>query len=263
MIKKDKPEFLDDQIRSLQWAIGELVKQKVSLEEKINSSRKTQETEEIIAEVLAQRDAMDKRIKALNEGLKKSIESKKSGSTKELQGEMLEIEGKLEVAQERLKFLEQDKYIEDLGGRLSGKEIPENGESEEIETELPESILPETLQENLNESQNEPKSEGSYTTKTDAMPETTNRISLDETQTDSTTETSTKTVPVQSERIISGNSISCTQSTSRSIREVAEALDLAPEDVLDKGMQAILRMISRNGNRITFPLDVKQVESVG
>ena len=180
-----------------------------------------------------------------------------------MQGEMLEIEGKLEVAQERLKFLEQDKYIEDLGGRLSGKEIPENGESEEIETELPESILPETLVENLNESQNEPKSEGSYTTKTDAMPETTNRISLDETQTDSTTETSTKTVPVQSERIISGDSISCTQSTSRSIREVAEALDLAPEDVLDKGMQAILRMISRNGNRITFPLDVKQVESVG
>jgi len=95
------------------------------------------------------------------------------------------------------------------------------------------------------------------------MPETTNRISSDETQTDSTTETSTKTVPVQSERIISGDSISCTQSTSRSIREVAEALDLAPEDVLDKGMQAILRMISRNGNRITFPLDVKQVESVG
>jgi len=63
--------------------------------------------------------------------------------------------------------------------------------------------------------------------------------------------------------MVAGDSLYCSQSTSHSIREVAEALDLAPEDVLDKGMQAILRMISRNGNRITFPLDVKQVESVG
>ena len=54
MIKQKKPEFLDDQIRSLQWAIGELSKQKQSLDEKVSASRKREETEEIIQEVNAQ-----------------------------------------------------------------------------------------------------------------------------------------------------------------------------------------------------------------
>ena len=72
MIKQKKPELLDDQIRSLQWAIGELSKQKQSLNEKISASRMREETEEIIQEVNAQRKALGKRISALQEGLEKS-----------------------------------------------------------------------------------------------------------------------------------------------------------------------------------------------
>ena len=120
MIKQKKPELLDDQIRSLQWAIGELSKQKQSLDEKVSVSRKREETEEIIQEVNAQRKALEKRISSLQEGLEKSSAA---GTIQEpdLQDEIFGVEGKLEVARERLKVLEQDKYLEELGQSLSGK----------------------------------------------------------------------------------------------------------------------------------------------
>ena len=54
MIKQKKPELLDDQIRSLQWAIGELAKQKSSLEEKVGATLNREETQEIIEEVFGQ-----------------------------------------------------------------------------------------------------------------------------------------------------------------------------------------------------------------
>ena len=44
------------------------------------------------------------------------------------------------------------------------------------------------------------------------------------------------------------------------LEECANALGMEPEYLLDKGMQAVLRMISRNGNKMSFPLEVEQVE---
>lgn len=57
-------------------------------------------------------------------------------------------------------------------------------------------------------------------------------------------------------------SIVCSEATSDSLREAAATLDLDPEYLLDKSVQAVLRMIERNKNRVTFPLEVKQVDSI-
>jgi hypothetical protein len=51
----------------------------------------------------------------------------------------------------------------------------------------------------------------------------------------------------------------CAEVTASSLEECAKELGLEPEYLLNKGMQAILRMIARNGNKISFPLEVDQV----
>ena len=57
-------------------------------------------------------------------------------------------------------------------------------------------------------------------------------------------------------------SLTCSETASNAVRETATALDLDPEDLLDKSVQAVIRMIKRNKNRVTFPLEVKQVDSI-
>ncbi len=265
MIKQKKPELLDDQIRSLQWAIGELGKQRSSLAEKVGATRKREETEEIIEEVIAQREALDKRIGALQEGLEKSQEPANTNPT-ELQEEMSEVEGKLDVARERLKVLEQDKYLEELGRNLSGQDplpsttpLPDENLEQEESSSL--ARFPETEDEQASESKpvqvitNQPLS--------DTMTEPANRLSATESEPGVATTLATPPHVKSRVEVTSVGSIACSEETSQGIREVAAALDLDPEYVLEKGMQAVLRMIARNGHRMTFPLDVKQVESLG
>jgi FtsZ-binding cell division protein ZapB len=267
MIKQKKPELLDDQIRSLQWAIGELSKQKQSLDEKVSASRKRDETEEIIQEVNAQRKALDKRISALQEGLEKSSDS---GTIQEphLRDEITGVEGKLEVARERLKVLEQDKYLEELGQNLSGKS-PTNpitissGSNTDAGGLSP--ALPFESEENR-VSELEPVKVKSNRILSDTMNEPTNRLAATEPEanvaTDVATDVGTTTAQKPRASISSTGSLVCSEETSQSIHEAAAALDLDAEYVLEKGMQAVLRMIARNGNRMTFPLEVKHIESI-
>ena len=260
MIKQKKPEFLDDQIRSLQWAIGELSKQKQSLDEKVSASRKRDETEEIIQEVNAQRKALDKRISALQEGLKKSSDS---GTIQEphLRDEITGVDGKLEVARERLKVLEQDKYLEELGQNLSGKNptspITMSSESNTDAGGLSPALPFESEENRVSES--EPVKVKSNTILSDTMNEPTNRLAATEPEAN----VATTTAPQKPQASISSTgSLVCSEETSQSIHEAAAALDLDAEYVLEKGMQAVLRMIARNGNRMTFPLEVKHIESI-
>ena len=248
--------MIDDQIRSLQWAIGELSKQKQSLEEQISTSRKREETKEIIQEVNAQRKALDKRISALKEGLKKSSES---GAIQEphLRSEIAGVEDKLEVARERLKVLEQDRYLEELGQNLSGK-----SSSNPITTSSESSSTPIELEENR-VSESKPIQVKSNTILSDNMNEPTNRLAATEAETDLATAVRTSTSPKPRKSIPSTGNLACSEETSQAIHEAATALDLDAEYVLEKGMQAVLRMIARNGNRMTFPLEVKHIESIG
>ena len=263
MIKQKKPEFLDDQIRSLQWAIGELSKQKQSLDEKVSASRKREETEEIIQEVNAQRKALDKRVSALQEGLKKSSDS---GTIQEphLRDEITGVEGKLEVARERLKVLEQDKYLEELGQNLSGKSptspITISSESNTDAGGLSPALPFESKENRVSES--EPVKVKSNTILSDTMNEPTNRLAATEPEANVATAVGT-TAQKPRASISSTGSLVCSEETSQSIHEAAAALDLDAEYVLEKGMQAVLRMIARNGNRMTFPLEVKHIESIG
>ncbi len=95
------------------------------------------------------------------------------------------------------------------------------------------------------------------------MTEPANRLSATESEPGVATTLATPPHVKSRVEVTSVGSIACSEETSQGIREVAAALDLDPEYVLEKGMQAVLRMIARNGHRMTFPLDVKQVESLG
>ena len=256
MIKQKKAQILDEQIRSLHWAIKELSKQKRFLDDKVSASRKREEAEGIIQEVNAQRKALDKRISALQEGLGKSHDS---GTIQEanLLDEVSGVEGKLEVARERLKVLEQDKYLEELGKNLSGKNqtTPTTFSSESPNNPF--------KTEESRVSEPAPEQDKSNPILSDTMNEPTNRLAT----TDSEANIATVATPstAQSPRASTsptGNLV-CSDKISQSIHEAAVALDLDAEYILEKGMQAVLRMIARNGNRMTFPLEVKHIESIG
>ena len=100
------------------------------IESKVSVARKRDETSDLIKEVLAQRDALEKRISALEDGLKVSSDLVDK-PVSELETEMSEIDGKLEIAQERLEHLEQEEYFEELGRKLSGKE-EDSGNNEDF-----------------------------------------------------------------------------------------------------------------------------------
>ncbi|MBT5716339.1 MAG: hypothetical protein HOI70_05455, partial [Opitutae bacterium] len=52
----------------------------------------------------------------------------------------------------------------------------------------------------------------------------------------------------------------CSPSAVQNLEECANALGIEPDFLLNKGLQAVLRMIARNGNKISFPLEVEQVD---
>ena len=45
-----------------------------------------------------------------------------------------------------------------------------------------------------------------------------------------------------------------------SLEETALQLGIEPSFLAEKGLNAILRMISRNGGKLTFPLEVEQID---
>ena len=247
---------------SLNWAIGELSKQRDDLEEKIQVARKRDETGELIQEVNAQKKALDKRISSLQDGLKASSQLIDE-SVFSLEEELQKVDDKIVIAKNRLNSLEQEEYLEELGRKLNG-DFKEEESMHSIENEQ------------LNESQNDPSlasqnlTSGSSSEDTELassslqplqsptpvlMKSPTNRI-----ETEEAVEDSASRVPPAA--IVSDQSKfeQCSPVTAKSIEECANALGMEPEYLLNKGMQAVLRMISRNGNKVSFPLEVEQVD---
>ena len=62
----------NDKTSSLKWAIDELSKQRLDFENQLSIAQKRDETHELITEVHAQKEALQKRISALEDGLKVS-----------------------------------------------------------------------------------------------------------------------------------------------------------------------------------------------
>jgi len=252
----------ESKFSSLQWAISELSKQKNDLVSKLCIAQKREETTSLINEVLAQKNALEKRISSLEEGYKTSSELVDE-PIDNLEEELSTIDDKLEIAQDRLNTLEQEEYLEELGRKLNG-DFKEGESMHSIENEQ------------LNESQNDPSlasqnlTSGSSSEDTELassslqplqsptpvlMKSPTNRI-----ETEEAVEDSASRVPPAV--IVSDQSKfeQCSPVTAKSIEECANALGMEPEYLLNKGMQAVLRMISRNGNKVSFPLEVEQVE---
>ena len=258
----------DGKASSLRWAIGELSKQKDELEGKLHIARKRDETSALIDEVHAQKNALEKRISSLQDGLKVSSELV-DDQVDDLAKTIFTVDEKLEVAQERLESLEQEEYLEQLGRKLNGDFSTEDADANEsVEEEAsqgefasedgtssPSADLSETPSPVESAPQLEASPQESPTTALMNTPS--NRIETEDLQ---DPESSSRIATEEASHATVESKLElCAEVTASSLEECAKELGLEPEYLLNKGMQAVLRMIARNGNKISFPLEVDQV----
>ena len=247
---------------SLKWAIDELSKQREDLDVKLKVAQKRDDTNSLIEEVFAQKKALEQRISALEEGLRVSSELVDVPCS-DLESEMSKIDEKLEIAKERLQAIEQEEYLEELGKSLNRSHLESSGSTEDtkLSSEDSESSILEDLEISPSGSSSPlplpipspkvqsfpfPLSPSTASTSTSVMKSTTNRIqeqNIEVDQSESTKPTMTAT----------------TSQTALSLEETAQKLGVEPEFLAEKGLNAILRMIARNGGKLSFPLDVDQI----
>ena len=243
----------NEKLKSLQWAIKELSKQREELDGKLKIARKREETGSLIEEVNAQRDALDQRISALHDGLKVSSELVDT-PVDFLEDEISKINDKLEIAQERLQSLEQEQYLEELGRKLNRtheEEIAEDISTGE-NTFIPEQT---SLVENpTGKTKIASSFEKEPATTTQTMATTRNRIE--------TEETSSSRLPEQTETEVQESVKSETTESVpvQGLEETAAKLGVEPEFLVEKGTRALLRMIARNGGQLRFPLEIDQID---
>ena len=255
-------------IQSLNWAIGELSKQKDELEGKLHVARKRDETSALIDEVHAQKNALEKRISSLQDGLKVSSELV-DDQVDDLAKTIFTVDEKLEVAQERLESLEQEEYLEQLGRKLNGdfsaedananESVEEEASQGEFASEDGTSSPSADLSETPSPVESAPQLEASpqESTTTALMNTPSNRIETEDLQ---DPESSSRIATEEASHATVESKLDlCAEVTASSLEECAKELGLEPEYLLNKGMQAVLRMIARNGNKISFPLEVDQV----
>jgi chromosome segregation ATPase len=255
--------IINNKSNSLRWAIEELSKQKDELNSKLGIARKREETSSLINEVIAQKAALENRISSLQEGLKTSTELVEE-PVFNLTEELDKIDDKLEIAKDRLNTLEQEEYLEELGKKLNGDFTADSSNQTEESTTL--SIEPIDLlddSQTLTESSKPKKIESTADSLQPLSPPTpvlmkspTNRIETEE-KTESKIET---TVPEIDATDKVTKLEQCSHGTAQGLEECAKSLGMEPDFLLNKGMQAVLRMIARNGNKVSFPLEVEQIE---
>jgi hypothetical protein len=247
---------------SLRWAIDELSKQKEELSSKLSIAQKREDTNSLIDEVNAQKEALEKRISSLEDGFKASSELVVEPLGL-LEVELNKVDDKLEIAQDRLNSLEQEEYLEELGRKLNGDFANEASSVPEPKEELAEHSQPpfltsqdvqtSTISESIVSSDSE--SQKSLSPTPVLMKSTTNRIESEE-----EVEESPIRLPSSTD-VSSGTSAEqFSHATVKSLEECAATLGMEPDYLLNKGMQAVLRMIARNGNKLSFPLEVEQIE---
>ena len=246
---------MDPKTKSLHWAISELSKQREDLDAKLKIAHKRDETNALIEEVMAQRKALEQRISALEDGLKASSELV-DVPCDELESEMQKINEKLEIAKERLHTIEQEEYLEELGKSLN-RANPEHrsqysNESNEADTSAihdlgltPPSSTPTSSSTEFAATEG---ASSSSTAPTIIKPmKASNRLpSTEAAKTTTTTSTLEKPAPVS-------------EQTSLSLEQTALQLGIEPDFLAEKGINAILRMIARNGGKLSFPLEVDQI----
>ena len=241
-------------IDSLHWAIEELSKQKNELDEKLKIARKREETDALIKEVNAQKEALDQRIAALEDGLKVSSNLVDT-PVDFLEEEISTVNDKLEIAQERLESLEQEQYLEELGRKLNRSHEEDSTDN----TILPEKVSSHdelfSLESSSAVSSIESLDKG-ISTSTQTMTTPISRIDTEEQQ-------ATLRLP-QDEASDLEPSIAIRKDISpvpvEGLEETATKLGVEPEFLVEKGTKALLRMIARNGGKLKFPLEIDQID---
>ena len=256
-------DLTESKSSSLRWAIEELSKQKDELKSKLNIAHKREETNSLINEVNAQKAALENRILSLEEGLKASSELV-DDPVMNLSEELDKVNDKLEIAKDRLNTLEQEEYLEELGKKLNGDFAADSSNQTEESTTL--SIEPIDLlddSQTLTESSKPKKIESTADSLQPLSPPTpvlmkspTNRIETEE-KTESKIETTVPGIDVTDKAT---KLEQCSPVPVQGLEECAKSLGMEPDFLLNKGMQAVLRMIARNGNKVSFPLEVEQIE---
>mgnify|MGYP003705839351 CR=1 FL=1 len=267
----------NDKTSSLKWAIDELSKQRLDFENQLSIAQKRDETHELITEVHAQKEALQKRISALEDGLKVSSELVQA-PVSNLESDISEIDDKLEIAKERLDNLEQEEYFEELGRKLNGKQtqdssaVPENGISRNDATDIQQiSATTSSSFSTLAESPSPILSESDYNTPatSDSSSSTSTPITTMKPTSSRIQQTELKTSDAESSRLPEQESspaaeqetITTSKLTSipvADLKETAEKLGVEQEFLVEKSMQAVLRMVARNGGKLSFPLEVEQ-----
>ena len=242
-----------EKLKSLQWAIEELSKQREELDGKLKIARKREETGSLIDEVYAQKQALEKRINALEDGLKVSSELVDT-PLDNLEDEISKVNDKLEIAQERLESLEQEQYLENLGRKLNRSHDEGTGNIYIDEPEVSELLSSQATASPLDDDNSEFEKQLSVTTQTMSSPS--NRIESDQTSSsrlsEETVEQSEQPKPTEVQKVVSVPVVG--------LEETALKLGLEPDFLVTKGTQALLRMIARNGGELKFPLELEQIE---
>jgi hypothetical protein len=250
---------------SIRWAIDELSKQRVDLDAKLKIALKRDETNSLIVEVLAQKKALEQRIAALEDGLRVSSELV-GVPCSDLESEMSKIDEKLEIANERLQSIEQEEYLQELGEKLNrahSSPIEDSSAQTDQSEEKPdfsiaeELVLPSTMLATTESSKSSSVDSSSataptisiITASTSPMKATSNRIQNQEVE----HETESK---LDSVSTLSANAIQAIPT----LAETAQQLGIEPDFLAEKGINAILRMIARKGGKLSFPLEVDQID---
>jgi len=242
-----------EKVNSLQWAIEELSKQKEELGGKLKIARKREETGSLIDEVNAQRDALDQRISALEDGLKVSSELVDT-PVHSLEEDISAVNEKLEIAQERLASLEQEQYLEELGRKLNRYHGGEFIEDESLISDVSSKEEFPSILDPVQTSSNETVSKETSTT-TQTMTTPTSRIEIEE-ETTASRISDEETNTVQ-QSMITKNALPV---PVEGLEETALKLGVEPEFLVEKGTKALLRMIARNGGQLKFPLEIDQID---
>jgi hypothetical protein len=257
-----------DKISSLKWAIDELSKQKEELSTQLKVATKREETNSLIEEVFAQKDALEKRISALQEGLKVSTELVDTPCN-DLESEIGKIDEKLEIAQERLQSIEQEEYLEELGKKLNRSNPPSVEEVSDFSNVKSDTQV-ESFVGDLDVSNQTSKPQFSLSVQkySSIAEEISQKSSFPESSTPSLMKSASNRIQTtEVDRPIQENSVeektktlAMDKTSAASLEETAKILGIEPNFLAEKGLQAILRMIARKGGKLSFPLEVEQLD---
>jgi hypothetical protein len=240
--------------KSLHWAISELSKQREDLDAKLKIAHKRDETHALIDEVMAQRKALEQRISALEDGLKASSDLV-NAPCDELESEMQKIDEKLDIAKERLHTLEQEEYLEELGKSLN-RSNPEERSQDSIESNEADTSAIDDL--GLIDASSTPLSSSTEFTATEGASSSSTAPTMIKPMKASnrlpTPEAAKSTITTTLEK-----PSAVSEQTALSLEETALQLGIEPDFLAEKGINAILRMIARNGGKLSFPLEVDQI----